>query len=141
MSDCCGGTQTLIMGCSGTADVGELSDKVYRKLVKDGLGSGFCLAGVGADISGFVESAKVAENIVIDGCPVNCGKKLMESRGAKVKSFTLTSLMGLIKGKTAVTDELIGQTAEKLKECLTSSASDTKIDPVAGGGCSCGGNC
>jgi len=117
----CGGDckENLVMACSGVADVGELSDKVYRKLIKDGVGAGFCLAGVGADISGFVQSAKAATNIVIDGCPVNCGKKIIDKLGAEVKSFTLTKLMNLEKGKTPVTGELVEATVNKIREELS----------------------
>jgi uncharacterized metal-binding protein len=120
----CGGDckVNLVMACSGIADVGELADKVYRKLVKDGVGAGFCLAGIGAGKSGFVQSARTGINIVIDGCPVNCGKKILDKIGSEVKSFTLAGLMGLEKGKTPVTDELIETTVNKIKEELSGTA-------------------
>ncbi len=42
----------------------------------EGFGTMTCLASIGAHLSGFVESAKGAdENITIDGCLVACGKK------------------------------------------------------------------
>jgi uncharacterized metal-binding protein len=42
----------------------------------EGFGTMTCLASIGAHLSGFVESAKGAdENITIDSCPVACGKK------------------------------------------------------------------
>lgn len=116
----CGGDckVNLIMSCSGIADVGELADKTYRKIVKEGIGAGFCLAGIGADISGFIQSAKAGVNIVIDGCPINCGKKMLEKLGVEIKSSTLTKLMGLEKGKTKVTDELVESTVNKIKKEL-----------------------
>lgn len=113
----CGGDckVNLVMACSGIADVGELADKVYRRLVKEGFGAnGFCLAGIGAELSGFVQSAKSATNIVIDGCPINYGKKILEKNGVEIKSFTLTNLMDLEKGKTKVTEELVEATKDKI---------------------------
>lgn len=60
----------LLYTCSGTSDVGELSDRAVRKLWNEGFASRNCLAGIGAGLSGFVESAKGTDvNITIDGCP------------------------------------------------------------------------
>lgn len=101
MSTCsCGGTR-LIFACSGCSDVGEIADKVSRLINKRGLAKMSCLAGVGAGLSGFVESAKGAcGNVTIDGCGVACSKKTLENIGITPRSFVLTE-MGLEKGKTS----------------------------------------
>ena len=113
MSECCDGTK-LIYACSGCSDVGEVADISARELTKEGFGKMSCLAGVGAVLSGFVESAKGADEvIVIDGCPVACGKKILENAGAKAKSYILTE-MGLVKGKTEVTEEVIEVVCRKI---------------------------
>jgi len=73
-----------------------------------------CLASIGAHLSGFVESAKGAdENITIDGCPVACAKKNLEHIGIKPKSFILTE-MGLVKGKTFVSGEVVNEIYKKI---------------------------
>ena len=42
----------------------------------EGLGTIYCLAGIGAHIPGMVESTRSADRVlVIDGCSVACGKK------------------------------------------------------------------
>ena len=61
MAECCSGGVRLIYSCSGAADVGEVADRVVRKLRDDGFAKMTCLAGVGADLSGFVQSAKGAD--------------------------------------------------------------------------------
>jgi len=67
MANCCSGIVKLIFSCSESADVGEPADRVVRKLSNDGFGRMTCLSGIGADISGFIESAKGAdENIAIN---------------------------------------------------------------------------
>jgi len=58
---CCGGKTILIYPCSGAANTGEIADQISRKLTKEGFGKMTCLASVGAHISGFVQSAKGAE--------------------------------------------------------------------------------
>lgn len=74
MNKCCCNTKLkLIYSCSGAANTGEMADQISRKLTKEGFGNMTCLASVGAHISGFIESAKGAEeNIAIDGCATAC---------------------------------------------------------------------
>ena len=53
-----------------------LADQVMRALNREGAADSSCLAAMGADISGFLESARNAtKNVVIDGCKVSCGKR------------------------------------------------------------------
>jgi uncharacterized metal-binding protein len=94
-----------------------------------------CLAGVGADLSGFVESAKAADlNIAVDGCPVQCAKKTLERIGITPVSFVLTDY-GIEKGKTPLTEELALSLRDKIMK-QESGASGTKAS-----GCTCGGAC
>ena len=117
---CCNGKQTtsLIYACSGSANTGLLADQVARKLAREGSGKMTCLAAVGAGLSGFLESARAASaNLVIDGCPTACGKKNFENRGLPFRHFVMTE-HGVLKGKTPITEELIGSVAEALKARL-----------------------
>ena len=52
----------LLYACSGAADVGQIADLVARQLSKEKWGNMSCLAGIGADLSGFIESAREADN-------------------------------------------------------------------------------
>ena len=106
---CCGGEDkvTLIYACSGAANTGLLADQVMRVLNKNGAGSSTCLAAMGADLSGFLQSAQNAvKNIVLDGCKVSCGKKIFEKNGIPCEQYIMTDF-GVEKGKTQVTEELI----------------------------------
>jgi uncharacterized metal-binding protein len=110
----CNEAGVLIFSCSGGSDVGELSDRVARKMAKCGKAKMFCLSGVGAHILGMIESTKAANKIIaIDGCPVSCSKKTLEHTGFKVMAFNLKD-MGFEKGKTKVNDESIGKAAAKI---------------------------
>ena len=117
MADCCCGTEktTLLYACSGAADVGQLADKTVRRMSRDGVGKMTCIAAVGAGLSGFIESAKGAsENITVDGCDQCCAKLNLERIGVTPKSFILTD-MGLKKGETTITDQLIRTVRQKIE--------------------------
>ena len=131
MSGCCGDSKWLIYPCSGSADLGEIADRTARKLRDAGYGKMSCLAGLGAHISGFVESAKNAQNIAIDGCQVGCVTKIFEHHGIPVHSYVLTE-MGLVKGKTPVTPEVVNRMAEAIMVDTTRKVNKGK------GSCSCG---
>ncbi|MDD1744422.1 MAG: putative zinc-binding protein [Candidatus Methanoperedens sp.] len=62
MAECCTGGTRLIYSCSGGSNVGEIADRVARKLRSEGFGTMTCLASIGAHLSGFVESACKCRN-------------------------------------------------------------------------------
>ena len=67
---CGNGEIKLLYSCSGAADTGLLADQVRRSRPEEGRRS-TCLAAIGADLSGFVGSARNAtRNVVLDGCQV-----------------------------------------------------------------------
>ncbi len=121
MADCCCGTDkpiTLIYACSGAANTGYLADRVARSLAQEGAGKMTCLAAMGAGFSGFLESAKSAgKNLVIDGCPVSCGKRVFENLGIPFDQHIMTD-HGVEKGKTQITGEIIEEVKETLKSRL-----------------------
>ena len=118
MADCCcNGKQTtnLIYACSGAANTGLLADQVARRLAREGTGKMTCLAAVGAGLSGFLESARASSaNLVLDGCPVSCGKKIFENQRLSFRHFVMTEY-GAEKGKTPITEELIGSVSGAVK--------------------------
>ena len=144
MSDCCGSNENvLITSCAGASDVGFLSDRVARMLSVAGRGSIYCLAGVGAQIPSFVKGAKQAgKNIVVDGCPVKCGKKILDNLDIPCDSFVITEL-GYKKGGTGMSDETVKDAFNKINGLLDtgSKIEDQKTRDKNGGGCSCGGKC
>lgn len=138
MAECCEGGVKLIYSCSGAADVGEIADRVARKLRSEGAGKMTCLAGIAAGLSGYVQSAKGAdENITVDGCGVACAKKTLERIGVTPTSYILTDL-GLVKGESPVTEKVISVMLKKIKSAVSSRTAGAQTIP---GGCGCGGKC
>jgi uncharacterized metal-binding protein len=123
MSDsCCGdGQNVLIYACSGGANVAEVSDLAARRLMAEGAGKMFCLAGLGADIQGMVQTAKDADlNLVIDGCPMDCAKKIFDRAGVtNYKQIKVTDL-GIEKVKGVRADaEQVDQVVAMARETLS----------------------
>ncbi|MBA7485427.1 MAG: hypothetical protein GH155_00860 [Spirochaeta sp.] len=113
-SCCTDKPKTLIYSCSGAANTGYLADRVARQLAGEGVGGMTCMAAMGADLSGFVESARSASrNLVIDGCPVSCGLKIFEKLGLPYDHQLMTDHR-VEKSKTPITEELIQQVKEAL---------------------------
>lgn len=124
MSDCsCGNDKkktVLIYACSGGANVAEISDKAARQLMFEGRGTMFCLAGLGAGIQGMIQTAKDADvNLVIDGCPMDCAKKVFEKAGITNYACLKVTDLGIEKTKgVRAADEQVAQVVAKAREIL-----------------------
>ena len=101
LSGTCGseGKTRIIYSCSGIgSNVGQLANAAASRLTLEGFGGGSCLAGVGGGIEKLVDIGKAAdERIVIDGCPVACGKKNMDDKGLSIDRYLLITELGIIK--------------------------------------------
>jgi uncharacterized metal-binding protein len=86
-----------------------------------------CLAAVAATLSGFVESARAAGgNVVVDGCPMACGKSIFDSLGIPYRHLTMTDF-GVEKGRTVITPESIAKTAFAVAEELAGGHDSTAL--------------
>lgn len=99
--DCCQPTvNTMILACSGGSNVGQLSNQAAIELTQEGFGKLSCLAGVGAHLSGFVQSARDIDNLtVIDGCEVGCAKKVLEHAEVPLRGYLVITNLGIDKNK------------------------------------------
>lgn len=117
----CNTVPTIIFPCSGAADVGEIADKTARALTKNGAGKMFCLAGIGGNVNGIVESTKAANKIlVIDGCSVDCAKKTLERAGINSFNHLRITDLGFKKGTSDTSDASIETCMNKCKEHMCS---------------------
>ncbi|HAR95527.1 MAG TPA: zinc-binding protein [Deltaproteobacteria bacterium] len=97
-STCCAeGAKTLVLACAGGSNVGQVANNVMLGVDRQGYGNAYCLAGVGAALSGFIESAKAGRTILIDGCPVACGKKAFEKYGIEPAKYFVVTELGITK--------------------------------------------
>jgi uncharacterized metal-binding protein len=119
----CAGTVSLLIPCSGAADTGEIADRAARKFAQGGCAGMFCLAGVGANLSGFIASAKGADRLlVVDGCNLDCARKtLAEKKITENIIHIRLADLGFVKGKSPATAERIDAVVAELGKKLTAS--------------------
>lgn len=101
MSECaCDASEVLLFPCSGGSNVGQIANTAAVQLTREGKGRMYCLAGLGGDVSGIVESTKSAPvRVVIDGCPVGCGAATLRRLGLVPEVHVVVTELGIEKNK------------------------------------------
>jgi uncharacterized metal-binding protein len=99
--DCCQPqVNTIILACAGGSNVGQLSNQVAVELTQEGFGKLFCLAGVGAQLSGFVKAVReIPHLVVIDGCEIGCAKGILAQAEVLMPSYLVITDLGIVKNK------------------------------------------
>jgi uncharacterized metal-binding protein len=122
---CSSGKNRLVYACSGAANTGYLADHVARRLSLQGQAKMTCLAGLGADLEGYLRSASSVEmNLVLDGCPTACGRKTFERHQLPCASVILTDF-GVEKGITVIDEAVISRVAEEITSSRLAVTSQT----------------
>lgn len=140
MTDACcqSNNNVMILACSGGSNVGQLSNQAAIELTQEGYGKMFCLAGIGGQLSGFVQSAKDVPNLVaIDGCQVGCAKVILDQAGITAKNYlVLTDNPGIEKNKDF---ELKREKIDQVKSTIKGLplAEEAPVASGSGGCCSC----
>jgi uncharacterized metal-binding protein len=103
----CSSGENIVIACSGACDLGQVTDLVARKLRDNKIYKMNCLAAVGADVQPTIEMFKAANLLLLDGCAVDCGKKILDKAGITGYQYIRMTDLGYVKGQTPVTDEVI----------------------------------
>jgi uncharacterized metal-binding protein len=116
----------MILACSGASNLGQLSNQAAVELTREGFGKMFCLAGIGAHLSGFVQSAKdVPALVAIDGCQVACAKKILEHADVPLKAYVAISDLGIEKNMDT---NLKREEVEKVKAAVQEVCNQHQAD-------------
>ena len=93
------GKTTIIYSCSGLgSNVGQLSNAAAIRLVNEGFGNGSCLAGIGGTVEKLIGvGTSAGRRIIIDGCPLACGKKIMDTQGLAIDDYVIITDLGIEK--------------------------------------------
>ena len=87
-----------IFCCSGASNVGVMSLQAAIRLAQEGFGSFSCIAGIGSSNQPMIRAAKLAgECVLIDGCPIGCGKKIMDRNKVPVDRYLIVTELGIDK--------------------------------------------
>jgi len=87
----------------------RFADRAARELTFAGHGRMFCLAGLGADVPGMIQTARDADvNVVVDGCPMECGRKTFDRCGVSNYLPVRVTDLGIekVKGIRATDDQI-----------------------------------
>lgn len=97
--ECCAPAgNVMILACSGGSNVGQLANQAAVELTREGFGKMYCLAGVGGLLSGFVQSARDApQMLAIDGCSIGCAKSILEKADVPLKGYVVVTELGIQK--------------------------------------------
>lgn len=115
----CASGDLLFLACAGGSNVGQISNQAAVELAKEGRGRLFCLAGIGAHLDTMIVAAKERQLVAIDGCPVQCTKKILDHAGLPVAlSVVITDLDIEKTPKLEVDAADCGRVVDKIKECL-----------------------
>lgn len=101
-----------VFACSGAADLGEVSDRVARKLHREGVRQMKCLAFIGAGIQDMIDSVRDSNMLVIDGCPLDCGRLTMEKNGLNDFCHLRLTDLGYTKGQTPASSKVVQEITE-----------------------------
>lgn len=109
----CGVDEYMVLACSGACDLGQITDMVARKLRDNKVRKMNCLAVIGAGIKPSIEAFKSKNILMLDGCPTECGKRILDTNGiTEYKHLRITDL-GFKKGNPPVTDEVVNTVYQK----------------------------
>jgi uncharacterized metal-binding protein len=122
--DCCSSDQNvMILACSGGSNVGQLSNRAAVELTQEGFGKMFCLAGIGGNLSGFIQSAKdVPAMVAIDGCAVGCAKAILANARVPNPNYLVLTDLGIEKNKNFILDAADVQTVKEAVKNLFGNA-------------------
>lgn len=137
--ECCkGGENIMILACSGGSNVGQLSNQAAVELTQEGFGKMFCLAGIGGQLSGFVQSARdVSVMVAIDGCQVGCAMAILKQAEVPLKHYIILTDEGIEKNKNFNLERTdIEKVKEAVKRVVSENTSVEEKPPVSGCTCS-----
>jgi uncharacterized metal-binding protein len=117
----CQPTEILIFPCSGGSNVGQIANQAGVKLTQQGMGKFFCLAGIGAHVSGMIESTKAGKMLVaIDGCPVACAEKTLEHAGFNIDEYVQVADLGIEKNPNLTPNPFdVEKVVDHLASCIS----------------------
>jgi len=115
----CATGDLLFLACAGGSNVGQISNQAAVELAKEGRGKLFCLAGIGAHIDAMIVAARERKLVAIDGCPVQCAKKILDHAGLPAALAVVVTDLGIEKSpRLEVEAADCERVVERIKEGL-----------------------
>jgi uncharacterized metal-binding protein len=139
--DCCAtGNNIMILACSGGSNVGQLSNQAAVELTQEGFGKMYCLAGIGGQLKGFVQSARDVPMIAaIDGCSVGCAKAILKNADIQNYNYVVLTELGIEKNKNLSPSAVeVGKVKDAVRNACTGQLAAAAINTAPSKGGCCG---
>lgn len=138
----------IIFPCAGQANTGQLTNLAALQLTEEGYGSIACVALLATGAENLIKNAKnVQEVVVLDGCPMQCAKKIAAVHGITAgQHLVMTETWHCQRAVENYTDEdieTIVSACWKGEGRMKPADSTEKKSggKTSGCGCGCGGSC
>lgn len=142
----CGGNEKerLLFPCAGQANTGQITNQAAIQLSDEGYGSFVCTALLASGSESLAERARrVNEVVAIDGCGMDCARKIIEQAGVPVHQHLVVTSLGVEKNpedRSFSPDQVeIVVSAAWRGDGKIQESDGEKKNP--GCGCGCSGNC
>ena len=139
--DCCAtGNNIMILACSGGSNVGQLSNQAAVELTQEGFGKMYCLAGIGGQLKGFVQSARDVPMIAaIDGCSVGCAMAILKNADIQKYNYVVLTDLGIEKNKNLSLNAVeVGKVKDAVRNACTGQLAAAAINTAPSKGGCCG---
>jgi len=130
----------IIFPCAGQANVGQLTNLAAIQLTEEGYGNIACASLLAIGAEPLVSNAKKADEVVVlDGCPMLCGKKIAEAHGIIPGQHIVVTELGVEKGPSKSYSMQDVETVVSAAWRGEGRKKRGKANPDSG--CGCGGTC
>ncbi|MDD4126073.1 MAG: putative zinc-binding protein [Methanomicrobium sp.] len=136
----------IIFPCAGQANTGQITNLAAIELTEEGYGSIACVALLATGAKGIIENSKKADEIVVlDGCPMNCAKKIAQAQRINVDQHLVMTELGITKGASKSYNdddiEIVVSACWEGKGKTGDGKPEKCSDENSGNTCGCGGSC
>jgi uncharacterized metal-binding protein len=89
---------TMVYASACGSNVGQLANEGARRVALEGKVKMACLPGIGIRMETSIQAAnKAKRSIVVDGCEIKCGKKILEMAGFVASEHVIVTQLGIVK--------------------------------------------
>jgi uncharacterized metal-binding protein len=115
----------LVYACAGCSGAAQISYKLALAMDKQGLAEMSCLAGIASERKSFRREIRDRRVIVIDGCPLECGRLIFEKQKLPIHNHIRLHKLGIRK-QEPVSDHVV----HKLLENVLCSSEGRRLDGI-----------
>lgn len=110
----------ILYACAGCSKGGQAAYQTAIRLDANKIAEMSCLAGIASGRPSFVKKIRNKKVVVIDGCPIECAKAVLQNKGLEIAEHFQLKKYGIRKNETA-TPEQVDTVVGQISAILTAS--------------------